>query len=126
MNAIVREWRGRVPANQAEAYLAVLQATGLKHYAATPGHRGTLVLREDQGAETEYVLLTFWESEQAIRAFAGDDIGRAVYYPEDDGYLLEKPERLHHYRLTALAGDATNESSPGGPSPAWPPIAAWR
>lgn len=102
MTQIVREWRGRVPAAKADAYLDVLRATGLKNYAATPGHRGTLVLREDHESESEYVLLTFWESAAAIRAFAGEDIGRAVYYPEDEGYLLEKPERLRHYRLEAV------------------------
>lgn len=124
MNGIIREWRGRVPAAKADAYLDVLRATGLKNYAATPGHRGTLVLREDNGAESEYVLLTFWESEAAIRAFAGEDIGRAVYYPEDDGYLLEKPERLRHYWLDAANGPAFDRASEH--LEPWPPIASWR
>lgn len=117
MNTIVREWRGRVPADKADAYMGVLEATGLKNYAATPGHRGTLVLRDDRKSETEYVLYTFWESEDAIRAFAGEDVGRAVYYPEDDAYLIEKPERLRHYRVAA--GTAPGASR-------WPPIAGWR
>lgn len=123
---ILREWRGRVPADRADAYLSVLQATGLKNYAATPGHRGTLVLRDDREDETEYVLLTFWESEAAIRAFAGSDTGRAVYYPEDEGYLLEKPERLRHYRVADLPGEAANGASSDSPGAAWTPIAAWR
>ena len=33
----------------------------------------------------------------AIRGFAGDDVERAVYYPEDDRYLLTKPEKVQHY-----------------------------
>lgn len=118
MNAVVREWRGRVSRERADDYLDVLRATGLKNYAATPGHLGTLVLRRDGPAETEYVLLTLWASMDVVHRFAGADPGRAVYYPEDEGYLLEKPPRLHHYRLVAPA-----EGS--GPA-AWPPIAAWR
>ena len=118
MTTIAREWRGRVPRERADAYLAVLEATGLKNYARTPGHRGTLVLRDDRESETEYALITFWESADAIRAFAGDDIGRAVYYPEDDGYLIEKPERLRHY---SVANDGGGHRGAG-----WPPIVNWR
>lgn len=96
---IMREWHGRVPAEKADKYLEVLEATGLKDLAATPGHRGTLLLRSDNGAETEFALLSFWKSEDHIRAFAGNDISIARYYPEDNDYLLEKPERLKHYRV---------------------------
>ncbi|HEX6930085.1 MAG TPA: hypothetical protein VF267_12585 [Gammaproteobacteria bacterium] len=98
---ILREWRGRVPREKVDAYLGVLEQTGLKEYAATPGHRGTWVLVDHDcdgdGRTAEFVLLTLWPSREAIAAFAGEDIGRAVYYPEDDGFLLEKPERLRHY-----------------------------
>ena len=34
----------------------------------------------------------------AIRGFAGDDVERAVYYPQDDRYLLTKPEKVQHYQ----------------------------
>lgn len=98
---ILREWRGRVPGEKIDEYLAILERTGFKEYAATPGHRGTSVLVDrggnGEGEVMEIVLLTLWESRDAIRAFAGEDISRAVYYPEDDAFLLEKPERLRHY-----------------------------
>lgn len=96
---ILREWRGRVPREKIGEYLGVLERTGLKEYAGTPGHRGSSVLvdHSGDGEIAEIVLLTLWESRDAIRAFAGEDISRAVYYPEDDAFLLEKPERLRHY-----------------------------
>ncbi|HEX7029601.1 MAG TPA: antibiotic biosynthesis monooxygenase [Gammaproteobacteria bacterium] len=94
---ILREWRGRVPHEKADAYVDVLGRTGLAEYAATPGHRGSWLLVDREGDAAEFTLLTLWESRDAIRAFAGDDISRAVYYPEDDAFLLEKPERLRHY-----------------------------
>lgn len=100
---ILREWRGRVPREKIDGYIEVLERTGLKEYAATPGHRGTWLLLDrhaDGGSRTaEFTLLTVWESHEAIAAFAGEDISRAVYYPEDDGFLLEKPERLRHYEV---------------------------
>lgn len=98
---ILREWRGRVPLEKVDDYREVLERTGLRDYAATPGHRGTLLTVDPTVAtgQAEFMLLTLWESHQAIRAFAGDDIDRAVYYPEDDGFLLEKPPRLRHYEV---------------------------
>lgn len=98
---VVREWRGRVPAHKTEAYFEYLQRTGLPGYAATPGHRGTWVLAERGAEETEFVLLTLWDSPEAIRAFAGEDIGAARYYPDDGDYLREMPPRLRHYEVLA-------------------------
>jgi heme-degrading monooxygenase HmoA len=96
---IARRWTGRVPADRFGAYLDVLDRTGLRHYAATPGHRGTTVLSRAADGVTEIEITTLWESEDAIRAFAGDDIGLAVYYPEDEGYLLDFPERVEHWEV---------------------------
>lgn len=96
---VLREWRGRVPADRTDAYLAYLEKTGLAGYAATPGHRGSWVLLDRGAEETEFVLLTLWDSAEAIRAFAGEDIGAARYYPEDGEYLRELPPRLRHYEV---------------------------
>lgn len=96
---ILREWRGKVETAQAEAYLDDLKSTGLADYAATQGHRGTLVLRHGEGALTEFTLLTLWESEQAIAAFAGDDASAGRFYPVLDAYLREHWPRARHYRV---------------------------
>jgi hypothetical protein len=47
----------------------------------------------------EIVTLSFWDSVRAIEAFAGEDIDRAVYYPEDDRYLLERDPHVLHYQV---------------------------
>jgi heme-degrading monooxygenase HmoA len=96
---IARIWRGRTPVAKADAYLDYLEATGLKEYAETPGNRGLRVLRRDEGDATEFLLITYWESMDAIRAFAGDDVERAVYYAEDDDYLLEREPTVAHYEV---------------------------
>ena len=94
---ILREWRGRVPRAKGSAYLEFLRARAMPDYAAVPGHRGTWILMDEGPEVSEFVLLTLWDSREAIRGFAGDDISRARYYPEDPGFLLEMPERLRHY-----------------------------
>lgn len=96
---IARTWHGRVPVAKADAYHAYLRRTGLPDYAATPGNRGVLVLRRTEGDVTHFVLTTMWDSLEAIRAFAGDDVTRARYYPEDDDYLLEREPSVTHFEV---------------------------
>lgn len=94
---IARSWRGRVPAERGDEYLAYLRRTGVGDLRATPGNVGVEVLRREDGATAEFLLISYWESEDAIRAFAGDPVDRARYYPEDRSFLLEMSERVEHW-----------------------------
>ena len=96
---IARTWHGRVPAEKANAYHHYLLETGVKEYRATEGNRGVHVLRNLEGDEAHFLLLTFWESWDAIKTFAGDDVQRARYYPEDADYLLEFEPAVTHYEV---------------------------
>jgi heme-degrading monooxygenase HmoA len=98
---IARTWHGRVPASRAEAYHAYLRRTGLADYAATPGYRGILVLRRTEGDVTHFVLTTLWDSLDAIRRFAGDEVETARYYDEDDDFLLEREPFVVHHEVMA-------------------------
>lgn len=94
---IARTWHGRVPAEKADAYAAFLEGSGVRDYRATEGNRGVLVLRRVEGDVAHFLLVTLWDSFDAVRAFAGDDPERARYYPEDDGFLLEKEPHVTHH-----------------------------
>ncbi len=96
---IARLWSGKVRSEQADEYATYLQRTGLNDYRTTPGNRGGWMLRRSEGGTTEFLLVTLWESYDAIRAFAGEDFTRAVYYPEDDAYLLERTHTVDHYEV---------------------------
>lgn len=96
---IVRIWRGVTAAEKAEQYLEYLLETGVKDYHAVPGNRGVQVLRRTYEGKAEFLLLSFWESFEAIRAFAGDDLERAVYYAKDKEFLLELEPKVTHYEL---------------------------
>jgi heme-degrading monooxygenase HmoA len=96
---IARTWRGAVPTERAEEYHRYLLRTGIPDYRATAGNQGVYVLRRTEGAITHFLLLTLWESWDAIRAFAGDDIERARYYPEDEVFLLELEPMVTHYEV---------------------------
>jgi heme-degrading monooxygenase HmoA len=104
---IARIWRGITLKEKADDYLAYLHETGLKDYAKTPGNRGVTVLRREQGEHCEIMLVSMWDSMDAVRAFAGENPERSVYYPEDDQYLLQMEPLVRHYEISEqIAADA--------------------
>jgi heme-degrading monooxygenase HmoA len=88
-----------VRAADADAYYEYLLKTGLSDYRTTPGNQGLHVLRRIEGDVAHFLLLTLWDSWEAIRAFAGNEVERARYYPEDDRWLLEKEPFVTHYEV---------------------------
>jgi heme-degrading monooxygenase HmoA len=96
---IARTWRGAVRSEDADAYAAYLNETGVPGYKATPGNRGVWMLRRDLGETTEYVMFTLWDSLEAVKGFAGDDPETAIFYPEDDRFLVERDPISHHYEV---------------------------
>jgi heme-degrading monooxygenase HmoA len=100
---IMRIWRGRVLHYKEQAYLDYLKKTGLSAYRQIPGNRGVFATTHRVRGVTEYVLVTFWDSIEAIRAFAGDDYEKAVYYPEDDAYLLSREPKVEHCEVKFAA-----------------------
>jgi heme-degrading monooxygenase HmoA len=96
---IARTWHGAVPIEKADPYHRYLLETGVPDYQRTPGNRGVYVLRRTEDDTAHFLLLTFWDSLDVIRAFAGDDVERARYYPEDEEYLLELGPTVTHYEL---------------------------
>ena len=96
---IARVWRGLTKRERAEEYLKYLNRTGLKDYASTKGNLGTFVLTRSQGAKTEFLLISLWESRKDVRRFSGRDMDKAVYYPEDKEFLLELEPNVRHYSV---------------------------
>lgn len=94
---IARIWRGTVREADKDKYYDYLKKTGLKEYAETPGNRGVHTLRRVAEGKCEFLLLTLWESWEAIKAFAGPDPEKGVYYPEDDQYLIDRGAQILHY-----------------------------
>jgi hypothetical protein len=102
---IARIWKGVVRAEDADAYLDYLRETGFKEYRETPGNRGLLALRRIEGDRCGYTLLTLWDSIDAVKAFAGDDIATAVFYPEDDRFLVQRDETSSHHDVVVHSFD---------------------
>ena len=118
---ILREWRAEIRRSDRDAYADYVRRTGLAAYTATPGNLGAAIALSDLDDErTEIVTLSCWTSMSAIAAFAGSPVDRARYFPEDERYLLTRPERVRHYDLsgTSLTVDpAGTVQSPEGMTP---------
>ena len=96
---IVRMWHGRVPTSKAQAYREFVNGRAIPDYHSVPGNISVHILERQEGEITHFITMTFWESLESIRGFAGDDLERAKYYPEDDEFLLEFEPRVVHYEV---------------------------
>ncbi len=96
---IARTWRGATRARDSATYLGYLHRTGFTEYQKTEGNRGVLALRRIVGERAEFLLVSLWDSVDSIRRFAGDDIEKAVFYPEDERFLVERDEHVSHYEV---------------------------
>jgi heme-degrading monooxygenase HmoA len=94
-----RVWTARERADELEPYL---RRTGVGEALRTPGNQGALLLRADGcDGHVEFTLLTFWTSWAAITAFAGDDVSKAVLYPEDHAYFTKWDEHVQHLAVAS-------------------------
>lgn len=101
---ILRTWTGRIRTADEAEYAAYIEATGGREYLATPGCLGWQMIFRDLGDGTSEVsTLSWWTGMDAIHGFAGPEPERAVYYPEDDRFLLDRPPHVRHHRVVAGA-----------------------
>jgi heme-degrading monooxygenase HmoA len=98
---IARIWRGVTPQNKSDQYFEYLMKTGIPDYRKTEGNLGVYVLRRTGDNRAEFLLISLWQSLADIRRFTGEDIEKAVYYPEDSEFLLELEPEVTHYEVLA-------------------------
>ena len=101
---IVRMWHGRVPTDKAAAYRQFLNERAIPDYRSVPGNISVHILERAEAEITHFITMTFWESLDAIRGFAGDPVEVAKYYPEDRDFLLEFEPTVVHYEVVGSAG----------------------
>jgi heme-degrading monooxygenase HmoA len=96
---IARIWKGAVRRDDGNAYAEYMRRTGIAGYRDTPGNLGAWMLRRDVDDRCEFVMFSLWESMESIRTFAGDDPNKAVFYPEDDRFLIQRDLTVSHYEV---------------------------
>jgi len=96
---VTRIWHGATPLAKSDEYLNLMRTVAIPDYCSTPGNTGAYALRRIDGDTAHFLMVTFWESEEAIRAFAGNDICAAKYYDFDRDFLLELEPCSTHYEM---------------------------
>lgn len=96
---IARHWRGWTKLKDAEAYEKLLKETVLPGLKAVAGYRGGYVLRSDGAEETEFVVINFFDSLDAVKRFAGADYAIAVFEPEAKKLLSRIEPAATHYEV---------------------------
>jgi heme-degrading monooxygenase HmoA len=94
---VARMWHGRTPEKKGDEYFQYLYEAGIKKIEAIPGNLGVQVFRKDDGDVADFTVISYWESREAIKKFAGEDINKTHNLPKDPEYLLEMEPTVKHF-----------------------------
>lgn len=98
-------WTGVAHAGDAgDRYVEHLEQSVMPALRQLAGYRGAQLLRRRQPCGDIFVVTTYWDSVDAIRAFAGPDVEAAVVAPEARRVLASFADRAAHYDVTRYAG----------------------
>jgi heme-degrading monooxygenase HmoA len=101
-------WWGRATAENADAYIEHVTMKVFPALAAIDGHRGAYLLRRAVDGGTEFVVLTLWESMEAVRRFAGSKPENPVVEPDAEAVLSSFDELVTHFEVVHRTGIARN------------------
>ena len=100
---IVRSWKAKSLPGNVDAYTRHLRASVLPALRLIPGHKGAYLLKKGAGASVDLVVLTLWESMEAIRSFAGNSVEEAVVEPAAQAVLETFDRSVDHYEVVLFS-----------------------
>lgn len=101
---VARIWHGRTLTAKADEYEKYLEASGVAKILKTQGNHGVEVLRKTDGPQTDFLVISYWESIEAIKKFAGADYQKAVILGRDRDFLLDVEPNVVHYEVVRAGG----------------------
>ncbi|MDO9708471.1 antibiotic biosynthesis monooxygenase family protein [Paracraurococcus lichenis] len=96
---VIRQWSGRASPGNRGAYPAHFRQNVLPALRGLPGFRGAQLLEREAEGLVEFLVLTRWESMDAVRRFAGPEPDRAVVEPEAEAALVAFDREVLHYAV---------------------------
>ncbi len=96
---ILRMWKARSTTSRTEAYIHHATEVVFPKLRAIEGHRGEYLLRREVEDGVELVVLTLWESMEAVRRFTGPEPTKAVVEPEARAVLTNLDEYVTHFEV---------------------------
>lgn len=97
--AIMRLWHGEVLIEKADEYENFMVDRAAPDYSSVDGLLNLFFQRRNEKTKAHFLLVTIWDSLESIKQFAGAKPELAKYYPEDDGFLIEKEKYTSMYEV---------------------------
>src|SRR6266481_1262675 len=98
---ISRNWRGIARTEEAENYVAHLKSETFPQLAEIPGFVAASILRRATDNGVEFLIVTTWESLEAIKQFAGESAHLAVVPPAVQAMMTSYDKEVIHYEVAA-------------------------
>jgi heme-degrading monooxygenase HmoA len=96
---IARIWHGQTAATMVDDYTIYLYAEGLGTIAQIPGNRGVQMLRKVRDDVADFQVISYWDSLEAIKLFAGDDYEKVRHLPDDPKYMIGVEPTVQHFEV---------------------------
>lgn len=96
---IARIWHGKTKTAKADEYERYLREAGISKIKVIDGNKGVQLLRKTTDGTTEFMVISYWESVDAIKKFAGEDYQKAYQLPRDTEFLVEPETLVQHYEV---------------------------
>ena len=103
---IARAWHGKTPRQKADEYEKYL-AAAITKFPTIKGNLGYQLMRIDGGPDgeqyVEFQVISYWESLDSIKAYAGEDVRRTRDLPRDKEFLVGMEPYVRNYELRVNA-----------------------
>ena len=96
---IARIWRARATQERVHEYATYLKSTVVPELANIHGYQGATLLQREQNGAVEVTVVTWWDSLDAIRAFAGEAIENAVVHDSAARMLVDFDRGVEHHQV---------------------------
>jgi len=96
---ISRQWRGLARVEHAEDYVRHLREETFVKLSSIPGFVKASILRREERGCVEFLIVTYWQSMEAIMQFAGSNPEMAVVPDKVKAMMLEFDRVVHHYEV---------------------------
>jgi heme-degrading monooxygenase HmoA len=96
---IARIWHGQTAATMADDYTDYLYEEGVRTIARIPGNCGVEMLRKVGEEIADFQVISYWDSLEAIKLFAGDDYEKVRHLPNDAKYVIGAEPTVEHFEV---------------------------
>ncbi|HUV01555.1 MAG TPA: hypothetical protein VMW32_11375 [Bacteroidales bacterium] len=91
-----RIWSGKVYKKDRNEFFEYIKQTGLPGLRDTEGNLGVQILIKDFETTSEFMIISFWDSESSVRRFTGPDSSKARLYHDDYKFLISMEPVVHY------------------------------